>query len=111
MHERTTRKSVQFLHPFSLASIDELLPAGTYIVETLEEAIEGLSFIAFRRVSTKIITAAKGCRQVVTIDPHDLEAAQAKGGDRHFHWLRGSLIRKMTARSSTVDHCTGLIFY
>ena len=80
MNERTTRKSVTFLHPFSLAGIDEILEAGTYIVETLEEAIEGLSFVAYRRVSTTIVTAAKGygqgTRQVITIDPRDLEAAQ-----------------------------------
>ena len=49
MNERTTRKSVTFLHPFSLAGIDEILEAGTYIVETLEEANEGLSFVAYRR--------------------------------------------------------------
>lgn len=80
MHERTTRKSVTFLHPFSLAGVDEKLEAGTYIVETLEEAIEGLSFIAYRRISTMIETAAKGygraARQVVAIEPRDLEAAQ-----------------------------------
>ena len=80
MHERTTRKSVTFLHPFSLAGVDGKLEAGTYLVETLEEAIESLSFIAYRRVSTTIEIAAKGygqaVRQVVTIDPRDLEAAQ-----------------------------------
>ena len=80
MNERTTRKSVTFLHPFSLAGIDEILEPGTYIVETLEELIEGLSFVAYRRVSTTIVTADKGygqaVRQVITIDPRDLEAAQ-----------------------------------
>ena len=80
MHERTLRKSVTFLHPFSLAGIDEKLEAGTYVVETLEERIEGLSFIAFRRVATTITTACTGygqaTRQVVTIDPLDLELAQ-----------------------------------
>ena len=80
VQEQTTRKSVTFLHPFSLAGIDEELDAGTYIVETLEEAIEGLSFVAYRRISTTIVTAGKGygqaARQVVTIDPHDLERAQ-----------------------------------
>ena len=85
MHERTTRKSVTFLHPFSLAGVDEKLEAGTYVVETLEEAIEGLSFIAFRRVSTTIEIAAKGCgqvaRQVVAIDPRDLEAAQERDAE------------------------------
>ena len=77
MNELITRKSVTFLHPFSLAGIDEILEAGTYIVETLEEAIEGLSFVAYRRVSTTIVTAGKeAARQVITIDPRDLEAAQ-----------------------------------
>ena len=80
MNERTTRKSVTFLHPFSLVGIDEILEAGTYIVETLEEVIEGLSFVAYRRVSTTIVTAGEGygqgARQVITIDSRDLEAAQ-----------------------------------
>ena len=85
MHERTTRKSVTFLHPFSLAGVDGKLEAGTYVVETLEEAIEGLSFIAYRRVSTTIEIAAKGygqaARQVIAIDPRDLEAAQEKDAE------------------------------
>ena len=72
MNELITRKSVTFLHPFSLAGIEEILEAGTYIVETLEELIEGLSFVAYRRVSTTIVTAGKGygqaVRQVITID-------------------------------------------
>lgn len=80
MHERITRKSVTFLHPFSLAGIDEKLEAGTYDVETCEELIEGLSFVAYRRVSTTIVIAAKGyglaARQIVAIDPVDLEIAQ-----------------------------------
>lgn len=80
MHERTTHKSVTFLHPFALSGIDEKLEAGTYDVETCEELIEGLSFIAYRRVSTTIGLAASGygygARQVVAIDPLDLEVAQ-----------------------------------
>ena len=80
MQERTTRKSVTFLHPFSLSGIDEKLEAGTYDVETCEERIEGLSFVAYRPVSTTIVIAASGYRhgatQVVAIDPLDLEVAQ-----------------------------------
>ncbi|MBN9246551.1 MAG: hypothetical protein J0I81_03715 [Hyphomicrobium sp.] len=79
MRERTTRTSVTFLRPFSLAGIDEKLDAGTYIVETSEELIEGLSFIVYRRVSTTIEAPTKvfgqAARQVITIDPLDLEAA------------------------------------
>jgi hypothetical protein len=85
VRERTTRKSVTFLHPFSLVGIDEKLEAGTYNVETLEELIEGLSFVAYRRVSTTIVTAGtgygQGARQVVTIDPRDLETAQEKDAE------------------------------
>lgn len=80
MHERITQKSVTFLRPFSLAGIDEKLEAGTYDVETCEELIEGLSFVAYRRVSTTIGVAASRCghgaRQAVAIDPLDLEVAQ-----------------------------------
>lgn len=80
MQERTTRKSVTFVRPFSLSGIDEKLEAGAYDVETREELIEGLSFVAYRRVSTTIVMAAKGygraARQVVEIDPVDLEVAQ-----------------------------------
>ncbi len=80
--ERTTHKTVSFLHPFELAGVEGQQPAGTYIVETTEEPIGGLSFIAYRRVSTTIVLASRqfghASRQVVTIDPLDLEAAQKR---------------------------------
>jgi hypothetical protein len=80
--ERVTRKTVSFRHPFVLAGVEGERPAGTYVVETTEEPIGGLSFIAYRRVSTTIILASRqfgpASRQVVTIDPQDLEAAQAR---------------------------------
>jgi hypothetical protein len=40
----TTTKSVTFRRPFSLKCADGFQPAGTYVVETEEEAIPGLSF-------------------------------------------------------------------
>jgi hypothetical protein len=80
MHERMTRKTVDFKHPFSLAGIGHMLAAGTYLIETHEEMIEGLSFVAFRRVSTTIEIPDKmygrTSRQIVAIDPTNLEAAQ-----------------------------------
>ncbi len=79
MRDRTTRKSVTFSSPFELAGVDEKFDAGTYVVETREEMIEGLSFVAYRRVETTIEAPFKGfgqaARQVTTIDPKDLEAA------------------------------------
>lgn len=82
MSERTIRESVTFLHPFSLAGVDGEQRPGTYSVETTEEPIDGLSFIAYRRVSTTIVLPSSqygyASRQAVTIDPRDLEAAQRR---------------------------------
>jgi hypothetical protein len=70
------------MHPFSLIGLDGVQPAGTYLVETVEETLDNLSFVACRRVSTTIVLPAVGTdtgqRQVVTIDPDDLKAAQER---------------------------------
>jgi len=80
--ERVTRSTVRFAHPFALPAVEGEQPPGTYAVETTEVPIGGLSFVAYRRVSTTIILASSQfgseSRQVVTIDPLDLEAAQKK---------------------------------
>ncbi|CCB66513.1 hypothetical protein [Hyphomicrobium sp. MC1] len=60
MLERTMRKLVTFQRPFLLPGFEEPLGPGTYTVDTTEELIEGLSFVAYRRVSTTIETAIKG---------------------------------------------------
>jgi hypothetical protein len=77
--DRTTLTSVTFLHPFSLTDIDGVQPAGTYTVETIDTTLDTLSFIAYRRVSTSIMLPAVGVvarqRQVIFIDPVELEAA------------------------------------
>lgn len=82
MQERTTRRPVTFRHPFSLPGVDGMLAAGTYEIETTEELMNGLSFTAYRRVSTVISlagnTASLRSRQLVEIDPHDLELAEQK---------------------------------
>ena len=76
--------SVTFSRPFSLGNVDGIQPAGTYRIETLEVTIDNLSFLAYRRVSTTIQLPAVGTassrRQVVVIDPLELERAlQADG--------------------------------
>jgi hypothetical protein len=57
---RPTRQSVTFRHPFSISGAEGVQPAGTYIVETNEELLEGLSFPAYHRVSTSIILSVWG---------------------------------------------------
>ena len=80
--ERVTRSTVYFAHPFALTAVEGEQPPGMYAIETTEVPIEGLSFVAYRRVSTTIMLASSqfgpGCRQLVTIDPLDLEAAQKR---------------------------------
>jgi hypothetical protein len=84
MTTRTIRRMIEFRHPFKLGGIDEELPAGFYHVETEEEQIESLSFIAYRRIGTTIVVPADGnpspMRQVITIDPQDLDAAHISDG-------------------------------
>lgn len=79
MTVRTTRKAVTFVNSFKLGHFDEVLPPGTYEVETDEELLEGLSFHAYRRTLTLIHLPAKSGRReltrTLTIDPNDLDAA------------------------------------
>jgi hypothetical protein len=79
MTTRTSKKTVTFTRPFVLRGFDEELPAGAYVVETDEELLQGISFPAYRRVSTLIYLHAKpgnpGRRQALTIDPNELDAA------------------------------------
>jgi hypothetical protein len=80
MTMRTSRKIVTFRRPFSLSGLDEMQSAGTYIVETNEELIEGLSFPAWRRIATIILlrpqAGAAGLKQDLEIDPSELEAIE-----------------------------------
>ena len=76
---RTTRESITFDHPFSLMAVDKVQPAGTYAVDIDEELIEGLSFLAYRRVATTIylplVQGNYGSVQAVRVDPQELAAA------------------------------------
>jgi hypothetical protein len=81
MLTRTRHTHIVFKHPFELKGVDRLLPAGSYEVIADEELIEGLSFPVYRRVSMAIIVPAQSrpsSVEMVTIDPRDLEAAQAR---------------------------------
>ncbi len=73
---RTSKKTVTFKRPFVLGGFDEVLPAGSYIVETDEELIEGISFPAYRRILTTMRLHPKpDLTQTLTIDPNELDAA------------------------------------
>ena len=79
---RTSTKTVTFKRPFVLAGFSEELPAGSYSVETDEEPIEGISFVAYRRILTVIHLrptpghlGITGFTRMLTIDPDELEEA------------------------------------
>lgn len=86
MTVRTSRKTVTFTQPFSLSSIDEVQPAGTYTVETDEELVPGLSFPAYRRIASLLCLRARGVGPVVeiaSVDPLELQAAQERDAGLH----------------------------
>ena len=68
-----------------LRGLDGVQPPGTYMVVTEEEEIPGLSFQAWRRVSTQIHLPAMGVQsaqeQVTTIEPQDLAHARARDNE------------------------------
>jgi hypothetical protein len=81
MSARSTERTLTFRHPFSLSTFDKPLPSGKYRVVTEEEPLEGLSFAAWQRVRTLLFLPADSLpgksREVVLVDPNELEAAQA----------------------------------
>jgi hypothetical protein len=60
-------------------AVDDLQPAGTYMIDIDEELIEGLSFLAYRRIATTIYVALvqgnHGSVQAIRVDPQELAAA------------------------------------
>jgi len=91
---RTTDTIVRFAHPFSIEGVARSLPAGDYRVTTEEEEIEGLSFMAYRRISTSIVLPTHwhepispradrfASVEVVRIAPADLARAQQRDAEQ-----------------------------
>lgn len=76
---RTTSKTVTFAKPFTLGDIDEVFPAGDYVVETDEDLLQGLSFSAYLRIATVIYLPNRPgnprLSRALTIDPQELDAS------------------------------------
>jgi hypothetical protein len=73
---------VTFAHSFSLNGVDGVFAPGTYVVEETREPLQGLAFIGYRRTKTTIelpaASAAYHARQIVEVEPSELEAALAR---------------------------------
>jgi hypothetical protein len=79
---RVTSATVTFNHPFLLDEIEGILPAGAYRVETEEETLDSVSFMAYRRIATHIFvpisTSGKRGLQMCAIHPTGLAAASSR---------------------------------
>jgi hypothetical protein len=80
---RTTRTSVSFCSPFILQNLEGVQPAGEYVVLIDDELIEGLSWIAYRRVATLFQTPASSASQwhipSFSVSQTELDAALMRG--------------------------------
>jgi len=84
MMTRTSSRTVVFTRSFRLAAFDAPLPPGSYVVETEEELIQGLSFAAYRRTGAWLRVpapaASRALDRVVNVDPAELDDALAEEG-------------------------------
>lgn len=80
MTTRTSRRTVTFTQPFEIAGMGGVQPPGRYVVETDEETIDELSFVAWRNIESRLQVSRGGTTQVFTIDRAELEAALARDG-------------------------------
>lgn len=78
MVTRTTNTDVTFQRPFRLVGHTGFLPAGTYTMSVLEEQLDIISAIAWRRISTDLRIISDGATVYFPIDPEDLLAALAR---------------------------------
>ena len=69
MTVRTQVTTVTFNKRFAFPDSATTHPPGTFRVETDEESIDSLSFVAYRRVATRIHISRPGSIEVHTIDP------------------------------------------
>lgn len=87
MVTRTLRTIITFKHEFMLSSTDGKQAPGTYMVETDEEQIEGLSFLAYRRIATSLYLPAVGMKngleQIIPTNPQELARALERDAQAH----------------------------
>lgn len=79
MSVRTTHSIAHFEAPFLLGGLGEAQPAGDYDIDHDEELIDGMSWLAWRRVATFIHLPARSVTglvsQLVAVDHDELESA------------------------------------
>src|SRR3546814_877089 len=90
MTVRSTRSSVTFAAPFRLPGFDAPLPAGSYAVDTEEEAIEGNVRTVWQRVARTLVVERTGRVETRAVEPKGLETAWRQ--DREAAGLRTDVL-------------------
>ena len=78
MATRVKTRTVTFKRPFFLDEINRELPAGSYVVETDEETLDVSSFVAYRRVGTRLFVpavAGQSDTEMWVVNPQELDKA------------------------------------
>ncbi len=75
MPTRMLSRTVTFRRPFVLEGFERVEPAGTYTVDTEEESLDDVSFVAWKRCATVMHVTHGGATEYVRIDPEDLRKA------------------------------------
>lgn len=78
MASRISSKQVVFHRPFWVSGFDCRQPAGTYTVDTEEELVEALSFLAWRRSATIVRLTRGGTTKYLWVDAGELDDALAR---------------------------------
>ena len=80
MATRAKFGTVLFTRPFFLRKINRELPAGSYVVETEEESLDGVSALSYRRVEMRLFVpriVGKSDAEMWIISPGEFDAALA----------------------------------
>lgn len=91
---RTASYDVTFQRPFLLTGFETLQAAGTYTVDTVEELINSISFVGWKRVLSTIQLPQGGATEYVRIDSSELSEALIRDGAQS----------APAARSETAEH-------
>lgn len=107
MVNRINKKLITFQFPFSMDEVGKLLPAGDYTVETEEESIAGLSFLAFRHIETILVErppkGKAGATRYWCVDRESLECAIEADAERFLKSGRDLANAEKTSEASESD--------
>ncbi len=79
MLTRTVEEKITFSNPFKVPGQRQLVPAGVYRINIMQELLQGLSFIAYRRTAVALYipdesSSSPSKERSIIYEPRDFEA-------------------------------------